>query len=79
MKSTALITAAAIAMICVFSAAALAGPNEPAGNRSAKQRIRKIRRICYVMTSASGIPEPCDRIRTPIPTTAIPLQIIGNH
>ncbi|MBV9009912.1 MAG: hypothetical protein JO354_12225 [Verrucomicrobia bacterium] len=33
----------------------------------------------YVMISPSAIPQPFERIATPIPTTAVPMQIIGNN
>jgi hypothetical protein len=33
----------------------------------------------YVIVSPSAIPQPYDRVALPIPTTAVPMQIIGNR
>jgi hypothetical protein len=60
-------------MAMAFCASALADSQRPLV-KLAKQKPRK---ACYVMTTASGIPIPCDRIRG-IPTTSSPMDIIGN-
>jgi hypothetical protein len=56
-----------------------AGPSEnvvvvPTKQQSAQ---RKVKKVCYVMSSASGIPMPCDRLAA-IPTTASPMLIFGH-
>jgi hypothetical protein len=33
----------------------------------------------YIFISASGIPQPLDRVAGPIPTTVVPMFIAGNH
>jgi hypothetical protein len=33
----------------------------------------------YMFYSASGIPQPIERVAGPIPTTVIPMFIAGNH
>jgi hypothetical protein len=38
---------------------------------------KKVKKVCYVMSSASGIPMPCDRLAA-IPTTASPMLIFGH-
>lgn len=70
-----------------FCASAFAGSDQPQANQSqAYQRqtnqaqakmARPKRKICFVMTTASGIPVPCERIRG-IATTASPMDVIGN-
>lgn len=60
-------------MAMALCASAFADPGKPKV-KLAKQKPTK---ACYVMTTASGIPLPCERIRG-IPTTSSPLDIIGN-
>jgi len=33
----------------------------------------------YMIISGSAVPQPIDRVATPIATTAIPMYVIGNH
>lgn len=56
-----------------FGASTFAGSDQP----QVKVMRAKKYRACYVMTTASGIPVPCDRIRG-IPTTGSPMDVIGN-
>jgi hypothetical protein len=44
----------------------------------ATQQTKMIRKVCYVMTVASGIPQPCERFAG-VPTTASPIIIIGHE
>jgi hypothetical protein len=60
-------------MAMALCASALADPGKP----TVKLARQKPTKICYVMTTASGIPVPCERIRG-IPTTSTALDIIGN-
>jgi len=72
----------AVAVVCcIFAASAFSGTSGPASSGvKTSQRPAKVRKVCYVMTSTSGIPVPCERIFTPIPTTAIALDVIqGGH
>jgi hypothetical protein len=42
------------------------------------QRVTKTaKKMCYTLTSTSGIPVPCDRLSA-IPTTASPMTIYGH-
>jgi hypothetical protein len=56
-----------------------AAPNEDVVVVPAKQQPaqKKVKKVCYVMTSTSGIPMPCDRPAA-IPTTASPMLIFGH-
>jgi hypothetical protein len=56
-----------------FGASAFAGSDQPQVKVTRPKKIK----VCYVMTTASGIPIPCDRIRG-IPTTSSPMDVIGN-
>ena len=71
MKTAIKLLSVLIAM--AFCGSALADPQKPVV-KLAKQKPRK---VCYVMTTASGIPLPCERLRG-IPTTPSPMDIIGN-
>ncbi len=66
------------AMLC---ASAIAGPSASREPVVAKQRLVQARpvhkRVIYVQSSASAIPIPVDWV-TGIPTTAIPMTIIGH-
>ena len=42
------------------------------------QRVMKIaKKMCYIFTTTSGIPVPCNRVSS-IPTTASPMTIYRN-
>ena len=58
-------------ILLLISAPAFAG----SGSCCEKKKVKK---VCFVMSSMSAIPQPCDRLGQ-IPTTAIPMFIIGNH
>jgi len=65
-----------------FCASAFAGSDQPPVNqRQVNQAQAKVsrpkRKVCFVMTTSSGIPVPCERIRG-IPTTGSPMDVIGN-
>jgi len=72
-----LILLAVGAMLC---ASAVAGPKVVREPVVAQQRIVKARpvpkRVIYVQSSASAVPIPIDWV-TGIPTTAVPMTIIG--
>ena len=44
--------------------------------QTATQHVTK--KQFYVFTGGSAIPQPIDRVSGPIPTTAIPMIILGN-
>jgi hypothetical protein len=73
-------TAISVVLAVAFCASAFAGSDTPNSGRQGNQvpLAKKKYKACYIMTTASGIPIPCDRIRG-IPTTPSPLDIIGNH
>ena len=74
------VTVACCALIAplAFCASAFADPSEnvvlPAKQQSAQRTVKK---VCYVVTASSAIPQPCNRLAA-IPTTATPLKIFGH-
>jgi hypothetical protein len=72
MKNATRLTSVVLAL--AFCASAFAGSDQPQIMKVTKPRKTK---VCYVMTTASGIPIPCERIRG-IPTTGSPMDVIGN-
>lgn len=73
--------AALIAVI--FCASAIAGADENKNVVTAPTKAQPLRAVSkkqyYMFTSASAIPQPIDRVNAPIPTTAIPVTVMGNH
>jgi hypothetical protein len=68
-------TAAATAL--AFCASAFADPSKDGVPLPKKQPAKKVmRKVCYTYIGNSKIPQPCDRIAGPIPTTAEPMDII---
>jgi hypothetical protein len=68
-----------------FCASALADPSknvvEPKAQVSKIQTASRdvvAKKLYFVFTGGSGIPQPIDRVSGPIPTTAIPMLIFGN-
>ena len=68
-----------------FCASALADPSknvvatpkfEASKMQTATQQVTK--KHYYVFTGGSAIPQPIDRVSGPIPTTAIPMIVLGN-
>ena len=75
-------TAISVVLAVAFCASAFAGSDQP-GQTQKVQKVSvtkpvKKYKACYIMSSASGIPMPCERIRG-IPTTPGAMDIIGNH
>jgi hypothetical protein len=67
-----------------FCASALADPSknvvEPKATVSKIQTAAPVagaKKVYYVFTGGSAIPQPIDRVSGPIPTTAIPMIILG--
>jgi hypothetical protein len=77
-------TAISVVLAVAFCASAFAGSDQPGQNQKVQtQKVsvtkpQKKYKACYIMSSASGIPMPCERIRG-IPTTPGAMDIIGNH
>jgi hypothetical protein len=74
-----IVTVACCALIAPLAfCAPTADPSEnvvlPATQQSAPRTVKK---VCYVVTGTSAIPQPCDRLAA-IPTTANPMLIIGH-
>jgi len=68
---------ASVAISLAFGASAFAGVNSGVSQEKKAQSAQKpVRKVCYTRASCSGIPQPCDRIFSSIPTTASPLDII---
>jgi len=63
-----------------FCASAFADPNKNVVVAS-KQQIteKRVIKICYVKTIASGIPQACIRLEGLDPTTESPMEIIGRR
>lgn len=70
-----LVRGAAAAVALAFCTSAFADSSKPIVQLS-KDTTKKTRKVCYVVISNSAIPQPCDRLQTPIPTTAAPMDII---
>ena len=71
------IPCASVVLALAFAASAFADPSKnvvvPLTRQAAQKRVIK---LCYVMSIASGIPQLCDRFGIS-PTTASPIEIIG--
>ena len=76
-----------VALIALaFCASALADPSknvvvEPKAQVSKIQTASRdvvAKKLYFVFTGGSAIPQPIDRVSGPIPTTAIPMIILGN-
>jgi hypothetical protein len=70
------------AIVCLTSATAFAGgeqPSKPHQTGKAISRPKQAHRSCYVLLSGSLIPQPCERLLGPEPSTAIPMDIIGGY
>jgi hypothetical protein len=66
----------AVAIALAFGASAFADSGNTAST-SQQQAPRKLKKACYTMTTASGIPTPCNRLAA-IPTTSSPMDIFGH-
>jgi hypothetical protein len=62
----------------VFCASAFADPSKNVVVAEKQRPLKRVVKVCYTVISGSAIPQPCDRIRGPIPTTANDLFIIRN-
>jgi hypothetical protein len=54
----------------------VATPKVEATKLQATQSVGKIK--YYIFTGGSAIPQPIDRVSSPIPTTSIPMIVLGN-
>jgi len=63
-----------------FCASAFADPNKNVVV-APKQQItqKRVIKVCYVKTIASGIPQACIRLEGDWPTTESPMEIIGRR
>ena len=66
-----------VVLALAFCASAFAA--DPSKNvvvpATTQQSPKTAKKVCYALTSTSGIPVPCDRLSA-IPTTASPILII---
>ena len=68
---------ASVAIFLAFCASAFAGANSGVSPQKKVQSAQKfMRKVCFAHSSSSAIPQPCDRIFGPLPTTTTPLEII---
>jgi hypothetical protein len=70
---------AGVVLALAFCASAFAAdPSKNVVLPAQPQRVTKTaKKMCYTLTSTSGIPVPCDRLSA-IPTTASPMTIYGH-
>jgi hypothetical protein len=72
-----LVRCTSVVVAMAFCATALADPSKNVVSLPNKQSAQKTtRKVCYVVISGSGIPQPCDRLVGAIPTTAAPMDVI---
>jgi hypothetical protein len=75
-----------VALIALVCASALADPSknvvvEPKAQVSKIQTVPSsvvAKKLYFVFTGGSAIPQPIDRVSGPIPTTASPMLVFGN-
>jgi len=66
-----------VMMSMVFCASVFAGSDNSVAPQKKISAVQKTaHKVCYVFVGG-GIPQPCDRFFGPVPTTAIPMEIIG--
>jgi hypothetical protein len=64
---------------CVLLAFAVSAFAETGTSRVSRTSGRAAdRKICYALIG-SGIPQPCDRLTSPFPTTVFPIDIYGKR
>ena len=80
MKKTIVTLACVLIAPLAFCASAFAAdPSKNVVLPAQPQRVTKTaKKMCYTLSSTSGIPVPCDRLSA-IPTTASPMIIYGNR
>ena len=68
-----------VVLTVVFCASAFAAdPSKNIVLPAQPQRVIKtVKKMCYTLTTTSGIPVPCDRVSA-IPTTASPMTVYRN-
>ena len=71
MRRCAIASVALIVCASIFAA----DPGKILVIKTAQQTGKSVRKKCYVISSVSGVPQPCDRFGG-IPTTASPILII---
>jgi len=71
-----MIRGAAAAVALAFCASAFADADKAQVPLAKEQQAKKTRKVFYVVTGTSAIPQPSERILCPIPTTTNPMQII---
>ncbi|HEY4757220.1 MAG TPA: hypothetical protein VIH43_01575 [Chthoniobacterales bacterium] len=57
----------------------VATPKVQASKMQAQAQKLAYKKQIYMIISGSAVPQPIDRVATPIATTAIPMYVIGNH
>ena len=70
---------ASAVLALAFCASAFADPSNNVVQPTTQQPAqRTVKKVCYVVTASSAIPQPCDRLSA-IPTTANPMIILGHR
>ncbi|PYK09370.1 MAG: hypothetical protein DME65_12105 [Verrucomicrobia bacterium] len=68
-----------VTLALAFCASAFADPSKEVVLRPQPQRVVKTaKKMCYVVTGDSRIPQPCERLAA-IPTTHGPMDILGHR
>ena len=68
---------ASAALALAFCASAFADPSKNVVLPATQPAQRTVKKMCYVVTGTSRIPQPCNRLAA-IPTTANPMLILGH-
>jgi hypothetical protein len=68
---------ASVAIFLAFCASAFGGANSGVSPQKKVQSAQKsVRKVCFAHWGSTAIPQPCDRIFGPVPTTTSPMQIV---
>ncbi|HEX8280403.1 MAG TPA: hypothetical protein VF551_03420 [Chthoniobacterales bacterium] len=68
------------AVAVAFGATAFAGVGQDSAAKEKSSASRKAKyQSCYALLPGSAIPQPCERLNGPTPTTAIPTVILGEY
>ena len=72
---------AGMVLALAFAVSAFADPEKNvvvSQNQRPLKKAKMVRKVCYTLISDSKIPQPCERMRGPVPTTATEMIIFRN-
>ena len=67
------IRCASALLALAFCASAFADPSKNVVLPATQQPVKSVKKLCYVMISGFGVPQPCDRLAS-FPTTVYPMD-----